>query len=234
MSTVAPVLRTFASFGRVSLLGFAAILTGLVGVVGLATHRWGELDHSVWVIAGLPVSIYLFVLGILAPATLLMPLVAHGVTRRAFAVASGVATLVLGAGAGLYMVVGFLAERAAYAAVGGSAALQEPHLFDTTGQLHLVFAEYSLLAAAYLVAGWLIGIGYQRFGWLGGTIGVLPALLPFAAVEFALGLGPPEPSRPTADLPVGAGLLLAMVAVGIGLLAGRWLLHGVPVRAKKS
>jgi hypothetical protein len=234
MSTVAPVLRTLASFGRVSLLGFTAILTGLVVVVGLATHRWGELDHSVWVIAGAPVTIYLFVLGIMASAMLLSPLVAHGVTRRTFAAASGVATLALAVAAGLYMVAGFLAERAAYAAVGGAAELQEPHLFDATGQLHLVFAEYSLLAAANLVAGWLIGIGYQRFGWLGGTLCVLPALLPVAAVELALGVGSAELPRPAAEVPVGAGLPLATAAVALGLLAGRWLVHAVPVRARKS
>ncbi|HEY8471095.1 MAG TPA: hypothetical protein VIL37_00455 [Natronosporangium sp.] len=60
---------------------------------------------------------------------------------------------------------------ARYAAGDHSTALPEPHLFTATDQLHLIFVEYTLVAAAFLVSGWLVGVGFVRLGWLAGPQG---------------------------------------------------------------
>jgi hypothetical protein len=214
--------------------------------VGFLTVSWflsslGDPDRSVWAYSGSWVRWVLLVIGILVAPLLFRVLVAHGITRRGFAVASAAGIGLLAAATGGYMAAGFLVERAFYAAGDDPPTLMQPHLFDSTGQFHLVFAEYALLAGAYLVSGWLIGVGYLGVGWFFGTLALPLAAIPVAAVELlfgtALGGGGFNPNRVTVtapDLPVVVTLLLAAAAIGLGLLAGRWLLHSVPVKAKTS
>jgi hypothetical protein len=237
---VGVALGTLVRFFRSGLLWWGAVIAAGFLAIELAASHWGEPDQSIWAYAGTPVRWVMLVLGILAVPSLFRVLVAHGVTRRSFAAAGGAAIGLLAVVTGCFMVAGFLVERVLYTAADQPTTLAEQHLFDSTGQLHLVFAEYALITAAYLATGWLVGAGYLRFGWLRGTLALPAAAIPVAGVEFLLGTGRTsgwgtgELDITAPALPLGVALLLAVALVGLGLLAGRWLLYPVPAKPKTS
>lgn len=237
---IAPATRIVLRFFGPGLAWWAVAAAAGFLLISLGSLRWGDRDSSLWAPwAGTVTRWVLFVVGILVVPSLFRVMVAHGASRRTFVAASGAAIAVLGAATGLYLVAGFLAERALYG--DQLPAPEGSHLFDSTGQLHLIFAEYAVLAGAYLVSGWLIGAGYLRFGWLRfgwliGTAFAVAAFLLVVVVELILGTdgGPTATAtdRPPA-LPVAPALVLAVVAIAAGLLAGRWLLATVPVAPKR-
>jgi hypothetical protein len=238
--TVFATLRALARIFRSGLLWWGGAIAGGFLTVGFAIGRWGQPDRSIWTYSGTWVRWVLLVIGILVVPLMFRVLVAHGITRRGFAAASAAGIGLLAAITGCYMVIGYLVERAFYAAGDHPTTLMQPHLFDSTGQVHLIFAEYALLAGASLVTGWLVGVGYLRLGWFFGTLALPLTAIPVAAVEYLLGtwpsagwnLGQLDVAAP--GLPLGVALPLAAAAVGLGLLAGRWLLHAVPIKPKTS
>lgn len=236
---MSPAVWTLIRFYRAGLAWWAGLFAiGLVPI-GLAAH-YGEPDRSLWVyVSGAPIRWVLLVMGLLVAPSLFRAMVAHGVTRRTFAVASGIAIVLFAVAVAVFAVVGFLVERALYAGGGHPTTVEGTHLFDSTGQIHLIFAEYALLAAAYLVTGWLIGVGFQRH-WLVG-IGFLPvALAPSAVISLALRAQPDglwSPNEADIDflsLPLGVALPLAVAVVALGLLAGQRFLHTAPLKANES
>ena len=238
----APVSATLGVLTRIfrtGLLCWAGAIAVVFLAIGYSIARWGQPDRSIWAYSGTTVRWVLLVLGILVAPLLFRVAVAHGVTRRGFAAACATGFGLLAAATGCYMAVGFLVERAFYAAGDHPTTLMQPHLFDSTDQLHLVFAEYALLAGACLVTGWLVGVGYLRLGWFFGTLALPLAIFPTAAVEYLLGTRPSttwglDGFEATAELPVGVAIPLAAATVGLGLLFGRWLLHGAPVKSRIS
>jgi hypothetical protein len=235
----APAVWTLIRFYRTGALWWAGVVAVGFLLIGLGIHIWGEPDRSIWAYTGEPVRWVTFVMGLLVVPGLFRAMVAHGVTRRTFAIASGIAIGMFAVAVALYAVVGFLVERALYAAADTPTTVEAPHLFDSSGQLHLIFAEYALATAVYLVAGWLIGVGFQRH-WLIGVASILVAGLSVTVVEQTVGTGAHGPWRPgeldlgLADLPLGFALPLAVGVILAGLLAGRWLLHRTPIKASRS
>jgi hypothetical protein len=216
----------------------AAGLPVVFGAAGAVTYRFGTIRHSVWEDASTPAAWFLFAAGVLTVPVLLPVFVAHGITRRTFAVAGGL--LVAGASVlgAAYLAACYLAERAVFAAAGRSPELQGTHLFSDTGQVQLVLAESALLLAGYQLAGWLVGIGYYRLGGLRGTLALPLTLLPLIGVESALNAAAQWPwqvvdllsLRDAAGVPVALGLGLAVVAVS--LLAVRRLTGTIPIRPR--
>jgi hypothetical protein len=135
------------------------------------------------------------------------------------------------------MQAGYLIERAVSAGPGMSQTLQRQHLFDTTVQIHLVLTEYALVFAAYWLSGWLIGIGYYRFGpWL-GTLFIVPAMLPASGVEVLLGTGWSEATP--SELRLGAdnapaAIALSVVLIAAGLAAVHAVTRTVPVKPRTT
>lgn len=191
------------------------------------------VDTSAWEFGGTSVRWMLFALGVAVTPLYLPTYVAHGVTRRRFTVAAALAGGGLAVAAAAYLAAGLLVERVLLAAAGaGGPQLAGPHLFGSTSQVHLIVAEYGVVNLAYLVAGWLVGSVYYRYGGRRGTLLAPLALLPLAGVEVLINmvddlaglLGPAS----RAAAPLAACLGLAVVAAG--LLAVRAVLRDVPVR----
>lgn len=157
------------------------VLASFVG--GLLMNRlWGDADASAWHWAASTPKGLLLILGA-ALATVDLPRwVAHGITRRAFALAAGAVTAALAVAGGVLITAGYAVEAALHGA-GSPPALDGAHLFATTAQWHLILGEYTLLYAAWAVSGWLAGAGYYRWGWRGGTLFIVPAALPLVVAE---------------------------------------------------
>jgi hypothetical protein len=209
---------------------FALVYTG----INIGTATWGTLDSSGWESLGWVLPWLGLGAGI-SNATSLPVLVAHGLSRRTAAVASGVVTVGLAIGGALVMQVGLSVESAAFRAAGLSYVLDDPHLFHEIGQSHLIFTEYLLLLAAFIVTGWLMTVGYYRFGGRRGVIAMPLAALPALGTVAALAggwVGELADGAPgwIGDLDQPVALALALVPVVAGLAAMPALARTVPVR----
>ena len=203
----------------------AAVATALGAVVdSLADQAIG----SAWEHATGPVRWVVFVFGLVVTPMVLPRYLAHGVTRHTFTWAAALAGGLLAVLTSALLATGFLVERAVYAALEAAQAVAGEHLFTDPVQVHLVLLEYSLLTSAYLVAGWLVGSVYYRFGGWRGTSALPLTVAPVIVVEALLGARwfDLEPAIP--DLPAVA-VLLATATIGLALMALRLLTRTVPV-----
>jgi hypothetical protein len=232
--TVVRTLLRYCAWMRWPAAGVAAMFV----VIGLAFQASGGLDRSMWETAGISLRAISLTIGAVATPVLLPLLVAHGITRRAFAVAASAVGALLAGAAGLYFGAGYLVERAIYTVGDLPQTLEVPHLFDSGGQLHLIVAEYALLSLGYLAGGWVVGIGYYGYGAWRGTACLLLGLLLVAGVEYALSTQFNRSEAALVDsasgLPLAAALALAVAVIGVGLVAGRALLHAVPIRTRRQ
>ncbi|WP_350281173.1 hypothetical protein [Kribbella sp. HUAS MG21] len=112
--------------------------------------------------------------------------VSQGITRRMFSVAVGIYLTGAAVATSLLWVVVYQGERGLYAWQGWPDKLNNPHLFTSTTQLGLVFAEFFLLILSHEASGWLLGITFVRFGFWRGILMLPVALVPAAAAEFLL------------------------------------------------
>lgn len=232
------------SLGTILRGHFWLLVVGLVVpivamLLGLLVDRLGDtLDHSVWEYAGQPARWMLFVIGIVITPMVLPVYVANGVTRRTVTAAAGTAGGLLSLAIAGYLAIGLLVERAIFDATGRQHTFADSHLFTTPGQVHLVVLQYTLVGAAYLAGGWLIGSGYYRFGGWTGTA-ILPlAVLPMVAMDLALGTGQlPVPVlrevRGDADLPVVGAIGLAAAVLVAAAVAIRALTRTVPLQLRR-
>lgn len=181
------VLRAMMIGLRPMLLGYCLVMVVSFTIGGLITQYFGGgLDHSMWDYGTQSPKYFSSAIGITLTPALFTLLIAHGVTRRMFAVASSILLVGAAASLALLWVVVYQVERGIYSWAGLTQALENPHLFTKTSQVGLIFTEFFLLIISHEVAGWLLGIGFYRFGFWKG-LALLPlGILPAAAAELLL------------------------------------------------
>lgn len=166
---------------------FLAIVMAIFVLISAGAALLGGVDASMWQNAGSGAFKYFpMAMGIMLTPVLLPLYVAQGVTRRQFTVGGALFVAVWSAGLTLAMVAGFAVEAVAYDALGWPHELENPHLFDSWQQAHLVFAEYFPLIAVHMLAGWIIGMTYYVLGWFRATLLLPVSLLPALAAEVLL------------------------------------------------
>ncbi|QSB14388.1 hypothetical protein JQS43_23315 [Natronosporangium hydrolyticum] len=198
-----------------------------------------ESGTSVWEQAAGPLHWFFFVFGVLTTATVFPTYIGFGVTRRRVLQALGIGGGAISVLLALVIAAGYLVEHAILTGRGQEHRLRGDHLFDSVTELHLVMTQYALLTAAFLVAGYLVGVGYYRFGGGRGTLALPLTVAPilvvgvlFSANDLALLLrGPAGGELPSPQLATAVGLSLAtLAAAGLGL----WLLaRRVPIRPRR-
>jgi len=85
----------------------------------------------------------------------------------------------------VWNVLGYAAEKVVYDRSDWPQQLQT----DTTltwGDLPRVAIDNGLVIAAYYAGGWVVGVCYARWGAAGGTLRLLPALVPIAVMELVV------------------------------------------------
>lgn len=161
------------------------LVTFLIGGV-ITQIVTGGNGHSVWDYGTQSPKYFSAAVGITLTPALFALMVAHGVTRRMFAVASSILLTGAAACTALIWVLAYQAERGLYDLAGLTQLLANPHLFTKTTQVGLIFTEFFLLILSHEAAGWLIGISFFRFGFWKGLLLLPLGLLPAAAAEFLL------------------------------------------------
>lgn len=176
------------------MIGLRPMVVGYWGVMlvtfllGGLISQWigGGLDHSIWDYGTQSPKYFSAAIGITLTPALFTLLIAHGVTRRMFALAGSILLVGAAVATALIWVLAYQVEHVIYHWAGLSQTLTNPHLFTKTSQVGLIFTEFFLLIVAHEVAGWLIGISFYRFGFWKGLLLLPLGLLPAAAAELLL------------------------------------------------
>lgn len=159
-------------------LGFLQALVGGFGDTG----QW----ISVWENSLQPMRYFPLAMAIIFGAGMLPTYVAHGVTRREFAIGAGVVIVGTSLAVAVVGLIGFGVEDLVYGMLGHTRVFESPHLYATPGDVAWVAVEYALMTVVHMAAGLLIGLSYYRFGGLIGTALLLVTAAPVVAVEAML------------------------------------------------
>jgi hypothetical protein len=172
---------------RPMIVGYWLVMIMIFLLGGLITQLiGGGIDHSMWDYGTQSPKYFSAAIGITLAPALFTLLIAHGVTRRMFAVAASILLVGAAVATATLWVLAYQVERVIYDWAGLSQTLANPHLFTKTTQIGLIFTEFFLLIIAHQAAGWLIGISFYRFGFWKG-LALLPlGILPAAAAELLL------------------------------------------------
>jgi hypothetical protein len=181
------VLRAMVIGLRPMILGYCLVMVGTFAIGGVITQFvGGGLDHSMWDYGTQSPKYFSAAIGITLTPALFTLMIAHGVTRRMFAVASSILLVGTAASMALLWVVVYQVERGIYDLAGLTQTLANQHLFTKTSQVGLIFTEFFLLIVSHEVAGWLIGTGFYRFGFWKGLVLLPLGILPAVAAELLL------------------------------------------------
>ncbi len=222
---------------RLTLLIFLALIFPLFVVIGMLAAGLGDNDTSMWQNASAgAIKYFSLAIAIRLTAVFLPIYVANGVTRHQvsaggalfIAIWSGIMTIAI--------IAGYLIEAPIYRALGAEQTFDVPHLFSSLTDVHLMVAENFLLVSVHMVAGWLIGTTYYRYGWFVPTLLLPITLVPVAVVEVLLGTswvgaGLVEFSsytRPPLAIAVPAAALTIAITWAVNLL----LIRDIPIRLK--
>ena len=181
------VLQTFIVGVRPIIVGYWLVMLATFLLGGLVVQFLGNgIDHSMWDYGTQSPKYFSAAIGITVTPALFALMVSHGITRRMFAVAAGIFLVGAAVSTALIWVLAYQVEHVIYDWAGLTQTLANPHLFTSTSQVGLIFTEFFLLVLAHEVAGWMIGIGFYRYGFWKG-LALLPlGVLPAAAAEFLL------------------------------------------------
>ncbi len=220
-SSSAAVLRHLLAIFRWPILGFSLIFATTTTVVGVAvrtTDRNGVLDLR-W--SSEAPKGFLLIVTLIIAAMFVRLYIAHGVTRHDIVTA----VAVLFGPLSILFLLGFAALAAATGLIAGGAD-SPPVPFDTVSNSLRTLGLGLLVFPAWSVSGWLIGIGFVRFGAWRGIAFLAAAVAPAVLAELASAA-----TQPGSSLPGGAWWVLpTLVAFAGGAWAVRPLTGGVEVR----
>ena len=199
-------------------LAFGVVVLGAIGAYGVFGD--GSVHDSLWqnFAAGWQRWVVLAA-GFATTHTFAPMLIGNGVTRAQMSSSVLVTMVVLAVLGGLYITVGYLIEGALFGANDWT------HTLDGGGR-HLgarmiagLGVRYALVLAVSFAAGWLMGLGFYRFGTEVGLPLIVPCALPIVAVELllldgtgGLGLGP---MQDWAGPPLAVGALASAAVIAL-------------------
>jgi hypothetical protein len=163
-------------------------------------------------------------LGTIALATVVVPHLAAGGTRRSMFVGALVAALVAGVAYGVAAMLLLLVERSLFGALGWEWEQLGSGLDAGDAWLVVSGAGTAIGVAVYMLVGMAAQATYRTNGVWRGTALLLPGLALLVLVDHATRSGAFADALGglglVGDLPAGAGLLLALVVLA---LAAAWL-----------
>ncbi|MFB6722138.1 hypothetical protein ACFCV3_18325 [Kribbella sp. NPDC056345] len=193
--------------------------------------------NSVWDYGTQSPKYFSMAVGISLVPAYVNALVAQGVTRRMFSVAAGIFLTVAALLTAVIWVVGYQIERVVYDWQGWSQAMENRHLFSSTSEVGLIFAEFALLVVSHEATGWLLGVTFYRLGFWRGLAMIPLSLVPAAATEFLLvaqWLGGPLSALGYHRPPLAVAVPVVAIVTALGLYAGYRILQPMPLKPAKG
>jgi hypothetical protein len=218
-------VTTFGHLAWVGWVWLAAFVIASGAVVAVGAFSDGQLTDSLW--QGLGAGWQRWILlaaGISTTATFAPMLVGNGVTRARLSASVTVTMVVLAVLGSVVVAAGYLLEGVVFSANDWS------HVLDGGGRtlgarmIAGLAVRHALTFGAYFVSGWLIGIGFYRFGREGGVPLIVPSIVPVVLVELLLlgGGAGMLTSGPIGDLsgpPLAVGAPASALVIGLAALA---------------
>ncbi|WP_062049795.1 hypothetical protein [Bacillus sp. JCM 19034] len=164
-------------------------------------------------------KIYMLVIGIMVFLAMFSHFMKFGVTRKDYFVGSALAAVALS----LFHII---TSAIITTVVGLSEAFSKDyHLSFIEPNTHLVvlIVTLSLTLISYYVAGWIIAIGFYRYGGLGGLGFIVIALVYIALIDIFWGrelLDTLSTNLPItiSQMPIYVSLFSTVILTGVGLL----------------
>ncbi|MET0146852.1 MAG: hypothetical protein ABW328_18990 [Ilumatobacteraceae bacterium] len=229
-------VSTIVMFGHLSWLGWTWVVATLAEVVVVfCVSRWGDVDQSLWqsVAAGWQRWV-VFGTGVTTTTVYLRMLVRNGVTRSLLSSASTVAMTIIAVVAGLWITAGYAIEKLVYDSNGWAQTLNEGGPLEWSDLWRCAF-EATVALGAYFVSGWLVGAGYYRYRAVGGTLLLLPALVPAALTELFLskdfgGVDIDTLAGWFDRPPLAVSVVCGATVVAAGAVVARRVTRAIPIR----
>ncbi|CAN5406446.1 hypothetical protein BH10ACT3_BH10ACT3_00670 [soil metagenome] len=222
----------FASMSWLVWFWVTAVIVWAV-IVGVIIES-DTLGDSVWEEAGLGWTRWvLFAAGVVMATQSIPVLVAHGVTRRRVWKGALVGLTIVGVVGAVVVTAVHLLEGVVYRWDDAVHVVGGWHLYDDPGQIHLVLLESFLIYLGYAISGWIVGLGYYRFGGILGTLALPFGLLPIAAIELSLNSTIEVAGLDlTTDMPMGVRALVCLLAIVSGAAAAFRLQREMALRPR--
>ncbi|HEX5165444.1 MAG TPA: hypothetical protein VFV93_08625 [Thermomicrobiales bacterium] len=219
---------------------FWLALLVLVAAIAVGNAIWASVNGSFWddAVSSLPQWAIAVGSGYLA-YNFLPAMIALGRTRREFGRQALAYSIFFSVVLALLVVVGFLLEKGLYAVMDWPQGIDNGHIYSTSSQIHLIFAEYLIRFLVWSAAGFAIGAGFYRSEGAGG-IALALGWIPVAVTEFLIGTQTGSPIV-LLQLVWEPPSLPALVVIVVGILS--WLAAGalswrvicdIPIRSKAS
>ncbi|MFC0627984.1 hypothetical protein [Kribbella deserti] len=184
------IVRFIAYALRAMLAGYWLLMVLGFALVGVGMHLVnGTIHESVWDYASQSPKYFSSAIGMVLMPSFFALMVAHGVTRRSFALAGSILLVLTATATTVLWVVVYQLEHVIFAWRDWPQELMNAHLFTKTSQAGLIFLEFFLLILTHQVAGWLIGTGFFRWGFWTGLALIPLGLVPVVAAELLLVAG---------------------------------------------
>ncbi|MFI5730738.1 hypothetical protein ACIA49_11505 [Kribbella sp. NPDC051587] len=193
--------------------------------------------HSVWDYGTQSPKYFSLAVGISVVPTYVNAMVAQGVTRRMFSVASSIFLTTAALMTAVIWVIGYQIERVVYDSQGWAQTMENRHLFTSTSQVWLILAEFGLLVVSHEATGWLLGVTFYRFGFWRGLAMAPVSLVPAAATEFLLvsqWLGSPLSELGYQRPSLAVAVPVVALVTALGLYVGYRVLQPMPLKPAKG
>lgn len=234
-----PLATTASAIGRghLSWLGWTWTITGalFLVVMGLIIRFDGQLEESLWQSAGASWQRYvIFAAGVTTLTTYLLMFVANGTTRAQLSASNTVAMVVVAVAGALFVIAGFLVEGLFYRSAGWTHEMSNGEPMTSGAGFVVLGLRYVVLFCLWFSAGWLVGTGYYRYGFVGGTALIVPFAIPVLLGELLVGQEAAAINIDVVTDLVSTPAPLALL-IGVGLIAAnatvaRAFTRGTPVR----
>jgi len=231
------MILDLTAFTTLAWIGFVV----LVALITAVADHFTPIDNSAWESAARGIPWFTLIIGVRVGSKLLPVSIAHGKTRRGFTIETVIFLAIYSLAAALLTTLGWVLERAFFAATGWSQALNDTHLFATAHVYPEIFIESWLIVLAWTAAGVLISAAYYRFD-ASGLLAIAPCLLISGVLQAAIGAGSTwGPLTPIVDRVFDPGSPSVVVAIVTGLacfgliLAMAWMvIRDIPMRSKTA
>lgn len=215
---------------------FWALWAVLVLSLPLIVNRWGGVAEGLsYDTAGSPARWPAFAVGIIATGGLLATHLAAGGTRRALLDGVARGAVVGGAVFAVATIALTLFEQEVYASLDMPwQGVAGPLALDTVGGIALTVVAETLVITTYALVGVAVLGGYHRWGWLRGTLAIVPLLIPAALADVATRTGifglPLRGTYVASWLGVVGTIAGVLVAVALAALVAHRMLQEVRPR----
>lgn len=168
-------------------VGLWAVFVVVIAGIIVGANYFDTITSSIWDPAATQVvRWYMLFIGFYLSSTLLPVYIAHGKTRRDFAIEASIFTACLSALGAALVIGGYGLEAVLYRIMDWPQEIGGNHWFSSLDQVPLIFAEFWLMFLIWILGGAFIAAAFYRSS-IAGVTAILVGMIVAGMVDIALG-----------------------------------------------